>query len=111
MKRKPSMTNPTYLIKQLAQELAIPESGKQSLILMDNTKIKTILFSFAVGSGLAEHVAPLDATLQIISGQAAITVGEESVAGVPGTWVQMMAKTPHSIKAVTPVVMLLTLHK
>jgi hypothetical protein len=33
------------------------------------------------------------------------------VAGKPGTWLQMAAKTPHSIKAQTPVVMLLTLLK
>jgi quercetin dioxygenase-like cupin family protein len=101
----------THLIKQLAQELTIPESDKQSVVLLDNTKIKAILFSFAVGSGLTEHVAPLDATIQIISGEAAITVGPESVDGIPGTWIQMTAKTPHSITARTPVIMLLTLLK
>lgn len=100
-----------YLIKQLTQELTIPESGKQSVVLADNSKIKAILFSFAAGSGLAEHVAPLDATIQIISGEAAITVGAESVDGIPGTWIHMTAKTPHSIAARTPVVMLLTLLK
>jgi len=40
-----------------------------------------------------------------------MTVGNESVAGKPGTWIQMAAKTPHSITAQTPVVMLLTLLK
>jgi quercetin dioxygenase-like cupin family protein len=68
-----------------------------------------ILFSFAAGGGLAEHVAPFDATIQIISGTAALSVGEESVEGKPGTWIQMVAKTPHSIKAASPVVMLLAL--
>jgi quercetin dioxygenase-like cupin family protein len=101
----------THLIKQLAQELTSTESGKQNVELLDNTKIKAILFSFATGSGLAEHVAPLDATLQIISGEAAITVGEESVDAIPGTWIQMTAKTPHSITARTPVILLLTLLK
>lgn len=100
-----------YLIKQLTQELTIPETDKKSVVLLDNSKIKAILFSFAAGSGLAEHVARLDATIQIISGEAAITVGAESVDGMPGTWIQMTAKTPHSIAARTPVVMLLTLLK
>ena len=100
-----------YLIKQIIDELAIPESGKQSVILNDNPKTKVILFSFAAGGGLVEHVAPFDATMQIISGTASLTVGEESVDGKPGTWIQMVAKTPHSIKAETPVVMLLTLVK
>jgi quercetin dioxygenase-like cupin family protein len=100
-----------YLIKQLADELEFPESGKQSVVLLDNSKTKVILFTFAAGSGLAEHAAPFDATVQIIAGTAALTVGDESVEGKAGTWIQMAAKTPHSIKAKTPVVMLLTLVK
>ncbi len=105
------MTQLNYLIKQLSDELATPELGKQSVILIDNSKTKVILFSFAAGAGLAEHVAPFDATIQIISGMAAMTVGDKSVEGKPGTWIQMKAKTPHSIKAESNVVMLLTLVK
>lgn len=105
------MNRPDYLVKQLTDELATPESGKQSVVLIDSSKTKVILFSFAAGSGLAEHVAPFDATIEIISGRAAITVGDESIEGKPGTWIQMVAKTPHSIKAESPVVMLLTLVK
>jgi quercetin dioxygenase-like cupin family protein len=88
-----------YQIKQLADALPIPESGKQSVVLIDNDKTKVLLFSFASGAGLAEHVAPFEATIQIISGTALLTVGPESVDGKPGTWIQMAAKTPHSIKA------------
>ncbi len=105
------MNQADYLIKQLTDELAIPESGKQSVVLLDNVRSKSILFTFAAGAGLPEHVAPFDETIQIISGTATLTVGEESVEGKPGTWIQMVAKTPHSIKAETPVVMLLTLVK
>ena len=105
------MNQPLYLIKQLADELNFPESGKQSAVLLDNAKTKVILFTFAVGGGLAEHVAPFDATIQIIAGTAALTVGDESIEGKPGTWIQMVAKTPHSITAESPVVMLLTLVK
>lgn len=105
------MNQTSYLIKQLGDELEFPASGKQSVVLLDDSKTKVILFTFAAGSGLAEHVAPFDATILIISGTAALTVGNESVAGKPGTWIQMIAKTPHSITAETPVVMLLTLVK
>ncbi len=105
------MNNSDYLIKQLADELNLPESGKRSAVLLDNSKTKVILFAFAAGSGLAEHVAPFDATIQMIAGTAALTVGDKSVEGKPGTWIQMVAKTPHSIKAESPVVMLLTMVK
>jgi len=108
----PKQMNQTeYQIKQLADELPIPLEGKRSVVLTDNAKTKVILFAFAAGGGLAEHVAPFDATIQIISGTASLTVGDESVEGKPGTWIQMAAKTPHSIKAETNVVMLLTLVK
>ena len=105
------MNESEYQIKQLSDELPIPESGKQSVVLTDNAKTKVILFSFAAGAGLTEHVAPFDATIQIISGTALLTVGTESVDGKPGTWIQMTAKTPHSIKAESNVVMLLTMVK
>ena len=105
------MNQSEYQIKQLADELPIPDEGKQSIVLTDNAKTKVILFSFAAGGGLAEHVAPFDATIQIISGRAMLTVGDEPVEGKLGTWIQMAAKTPHSIKAETNVVMLLTLVK
>lgn len=100
-----------YHIHQLTDELQPPESGKQSIVLADDANTKVVLFAFAAEDGLAEHVAPLTAIIQIVKGEATLTVGEETVAGKPGTWIQMAAKTPHSIKAQTPVVLLLTLLK
>ena len=105
------MAEPTFHIRQLADEIQPPESGKQSIALLDDANTKVVLFAFAAGSGLTEHVAPLPAIIQIIKGESTMTVGNESVAGKVGTWIHMQPKTPHSIKAETPVVMLLTLLK
>ena len=105
------MADQVFQIRQLADEILPPESGKQSIVLLDDTNTKIVLFAFAAGSGLSEHVAPFPAIIQIIKGEAVLTVGNESVAGKPGTWIQMTPKTPHSIKAETPVIMLLTLLK
>jgi len=105
------MTTKTFQIRHLADELQPPESGKQSIVLADDANAKVVLFAFAAGDGLAEHVAPLPAIIQIIKGKASLTVGEETVVGKPGTWIQMAPKTPHSIKAQTPLVMSLTLLK
>ena len=105
------MTDRVFQIRQLADELQPPDSGKQSIVLLDDANTKVVLFAFAAGSGLTEHVAPIPAIIQIIKGEAVLTVGEESNSGKPGTWIQMAAKTPHSIKAKSPVVMLLTLLK
>lgn len=100
-----------YQIRQLADELQPPESGRQSIVLADNDNAKVVMFAFAAGDGLNEHVAPLPVIIQIINGEAELTVGEELVKGKPGTWIQMSAKTPHSIKAQSQLVMLLTLLK
>lgn len=105
------MTTDHFQVRQLADELSPPETGKESVVVADDENAKIVLFAFAAGDGLAEHVAPLPAIIQIIKGEAELTVGDGDVAGKPGTWIQMEAKTPHSIKATTPVVMLLTLLK
>jgi quercetin dioxygenase-like cupin family protein len=103
------MTN--YKIHQLLDELQPPESGKKSIVVTDYDNAKVVLFAFAAGAGLAEHVAPLPAIIQIIQGEAEMTVGDQAVEGKPGTLIQMEPKTPHSIMAKSPLVMLLTLLK
>lgn len=105
------MQEQSFQIRQLADELQPPESGKQSVVLADNADTKVVLFGFAAGNGLAEHVAPVPVVIQIIKGEADLIVGDQEVKGKPGTWIQMAARTPHSIKANTPLVMLLTLLK
>ncbi len=105
------MSQTDYQIRQLADEIQPPETGKQSIVLLDDAKTKVVLFAFAAGGGLSEHVAPYPATIQIIQGEASLTVADESVDGKPGTWIHMAAKTRHSIMAKSAVVMLLTLVK
>ncbi len=60
------MVEHNYQIRQLADELQPPESGKRSIVVADNDNAKVVLFAFAAGSGLAEHVTPLSATIQIV---------------------------------------------
>jgi hypothetical protein len=44
------MSQTEYLVKQLTNQLQIPESGKQSIVLLDDAKTKILLFAFAVSS-------------------------------------------------------------
>lgn len=105
------MSQDHYQIRQLADEIQPPESGKQNIVLSDNDNAKVVLFAFAAGDGLAEHFAPFPVMIQIFKSEAEMTVGDDLISGKPGTWIQMTADTPHIIKAVTPVVMLLTILK
>jgi quercetin dioxygenase-like cupin family protein len=101
----------TQLIYQLDQLLPIPEFGKRNQLLLDDENHKIILFAFAAETGLAEHVAPLPAFIQVLQGEALITVGDVSVSSKPGTFIRMDKGTPHSIQALTPVLMMLILVK
>lgn len=88
------MSHYEHQIRQLADELQPPESGKQSIILTDNDNSKVVLFAFAAGDGLKEHVAPLPAIIQIIKGEAELTVGEEAVAGSRERGFRWQSKRP-----------------
>jgi quercetin dioxygenase-like cupin family protein len=69
------------------------------------------LFGFDTGQELSEHTASVPAIIQIISGQASITLGSETLAVEPGTWIHMEAKLSHAIRATSPLVMLLVMLK
>lgn len=105
------MNTTPFQIRDLADAISPPVAGKQSVVLGDDEHAKVVLFAFATDEGLKEHVAPFPAIIQIIQGNADLTVGDQAVSGKPGTWIRMDAKTPHSVRATAPLVMLLTLLK
>jgi quercetin dioxygenase-like cupin family protein len=75
-----------------------------------DTKAGTItLFSFDVGQGLSEHTAPYDAVVQIIDGEAEITIGGNAIHASEGHMVVMPANIPHALQATKRFKMLLTM--
>lgn len=69
------------------------------------------LFSFDQGQGLTEHTAPFDAVVQILDGEAEITVGGNSNLVKKGEFIIMPANVPHALQAVKRFKMLLTMVK
>ena len=53
----------------------------------------------------------MPAVIQILRGEAVLTLGTETRDAVAGFWVSMPPDLIHSIQAKTPVIMLLTLFK
>lgn len=93
-------------------EAASPvENGIVSRTVFQDDRLKAVLFAFGAGQELSEHTASKPAVMHFLSGEAKVTVGDESLAGAAGVWVHMAAGTPHSIVAVTPTTMLLLLLK
>lgn len=73
----------------------------------------TILTLFALdqGQSIAEHITPFDAMVQIINGDAELTIGGEKKLIKAGEAIIMPANIPHSLFAKTPYKMLLTMMK
>lgn len=67
------------------------------------------LFAFAQGQGLSEHKTPFDAFVQVIDGEAEITVSGKTASVKAGEMLHMPANQPHALKAVKRFKMLLTM--
>jgi len=67
------------------------------------------LFSFDAGQGLSEHTAPFDAVVQILDGEAEITIGGNPQTVRAGEMLIMPANIPHALQAVKRFKMLLTM--
>lgn len=75
-----------------------------------NKKIGTVtLFAFDQGQSLSEHTAPFDALVQIIDGEARITIGGNNFDVESGQFIIMPANILHALKAKKKFKMLLTM--
>jgi len=69
------------------------------------------IFAFDKGQGLSEHTAPFDALVNIIDGQAEITISGNPSIVKEGEMMIMPANQPHALKAVEKFKMMLVMIK
>ncbi len=100
-----------YTSKNLLSEVTIPENGILSRTLHNDDAMKAVIFGFATGQELSAHTAPMPATIQILQGDAILTLGSEKMDAGPGTFAYMPAYLNHAIVARTPTIMLLCMNK
>ena len=67
------------------------------------------LFAFDAGQELSEHTTPYDALVQILDGEAALTIGGRPYRLGAGDMIVMPARQPHAVKAISRFKMLLTM--
>lgn len=73
-------------------------------------KVGTLtLFAFDGDQGLSEHSAPFDALVQVLEGEAEVTIGGKLIRVKAGQTVLMPANVPHALKAISRFKMLLTM--
>lgn len=70
-------------------------------------RVKAIMFGFDAGQELSEHTSSQTAIIQIIEGEATVTLGEDKYELKAGSWIQMQPRLKHSVYAKTQVTMLL----
>src|SRR5262245_42238516 len=103
-----NMTTYTHIL-DLAKEAEPPADGILSRTIFQDDQLKAIVFGFSRGQELSEHTAAKPALLIFVQGEAAVGLGDDVQEARTGTLVHMSAGLRHSIKAKTPVVMLLLL--
>ena len=98
-------------IPDLMTEVQVPQNGILSRTMYNDDDVRVVLFAFAEGQELSAHTAPMSALIQIIQGEAQLTLDDESVEARAGALVRMPPNLRHAITARKPLIMLLTMLK
>jgi quercetin dioxygenase-like cupin family protein len=97
------------VIRDLTAEAEIPDDGTLSRVLFRDERLRLVLFAFDADQELTEHTASVAAVAQVVSGRFRLTLGSEEVEVDRDAWVHMPANLPHSVKALEPGRLLLTM--
>jgi quercetin dioxygenase-like cupin family protein len=87
------------------------EGSIVSRTLIDKKAGTVTFFAFDEGQGLSEHVAPYDALVGIIDGEAEVAVSGKAFNLKEGEMMILPANKPHALKAIKKFKMMLTMIK
>ena len=102
MARKPSPTSKRSLGIHAARPADLVDYQPDAIVSREVLKKKTgsvTLFAFDAGQGLSEHTAPFDALVQVLDGEAEITIAGKRHRVSAGELILMPAGQPHALKA------------
>ena len=99
------------IVSNLLNEIQITPDSTISKTLYSDAFSKSVLFAFDSGQELSEHTASMPASIHFLKGEAEVTLGNQSLLAIAGTWIHMPANLPHSVKAKSGTIMILTLMK
>jgi quercetin dioxygenase-like cupin family protein len=80
-----------------------------SRTIIDKKSGTVTLFAFDEGQGLSEHIAPFDALIYLLDGEAEVVISGKTLRLKEGEMVIMPANQPHALKAVKKFKMILTM--
>lgn len=95
----------------LTEEIDYKDGQVISKTIAQQPGFNITLFSLAKGEGISTHTTAGDAMVQVLDGEAEITIGDEVVVVKAGETVFMPADIPHGLEARVGFKMLLTVVK
>lgn len=102
MPRKQPPTPQKNLNSQAARAADLVDYQSDAIVSREILKQKTgsvTLFAFDAGQGLSEHTAPFDALVEVVDGEAEITIAGKRHRVSAGELILMPAGKPHALKA------------
>jgi len=93
----------------LVDEIAYQDGAVVSKTLIDKKAGTLTLFAFWKGQALSEHTAPFDAFVNVLDGEADITISGHTVRVRKGEMIIMPANQPHALQAATNFKMMLVM--
>lgn len=96
-------------IRRVVDMVSYQEGAVVSRVVLKRETGNVTLFAFAAGQELSEHTTPYDALVQVVDGEAEISVAGRPYRLREGEMLLMPAHQPHALKAVSPFKMLLTM--
>ena len=96
-------------VSTLKDLVAYQKGAIVSRTLIDKPVGTVTLFAFDEYQGLSEHTAPYDALVQVLDGEAEVTIEGKPIRLVDGEMTIMPANKTHALKALKNFKMLLTM--
>src|ERR1035438_10684997 len=96
------------IVENLLKQVEIPRDGTLSRTIHRDDYVKIVLFGFAGGQELSQHTAAVPAIVEILQGDARVTLDGEEKELSAGSLGYMEAKLSHAVYARTDGGMLLT---
>jgi len=99
---------------QILKMISLAEYQEGSVVsrtLIDKKTGTVTFFAFDEGQGLSEHVAPYDALISVLDGEAEVKMSEKIYRVKEGEMIILPANKPHALKAIRKFKMMLIMIK
>ena len=96
-------------VQPLAELVAYQTGAVVSRTVVKKATGTVTLFAFDQGQELSEHTAPFEALVQVLDGEAEITIAGKPLHVGIGQAVILPTNVPHAVKALSPFKMLLVM--